>query len=115
MDNLDTADELFKHLQNAPAILNDIEATHIENITKDIGVTRRIASATLSKTGKHLVEGILKDRQTAVAFADGIEIARYHLKQQEQIGELIETFIARVEVALCYRPDYEAIKAEVAE
>ena len=115
MANRDTADELFRLLEKAPAILDDIEATHLENIAKDIGVTRRIASATLSNTGQHLIDGILKDRETAVAFASGVDIARHHLKQQEKLNEMIETFIARVEVALCYRPDCEAIKAEVAE
>lgn len=78
------------------------------------GVSRRAALLVLLKPGAWLIEHIEKDRDVAVALADVARCGADYASRLRQTADLVDTAAARINVALCVREDFDAVRAEAA-
>lgn len=110
------ADKLWSDFESLPPVLTSNQVDELETAAqsraKGDGVARRVALATLSQPGAHLIKSFEKDRDAAVAFAAaarGIAGYREYLKG---LDEALQAAEVRIRTALCVRDDMQDVIAE---
>lgn len=111
------AQELLEMLKAAPASITEdaidaIEAAHAKDT---FGAARRAALIILLRPGAVLIDMLEHaDHQQALAIAMLYEHQMKYLGALHELIKLIETATTRTMMALCYRPDCDAIFAGAA-
>jgi hypothetical protein len=89
--------------------LNEIEASFT-----GLGMrrSRRAALATLAMSGMELTKAVADDRDAAAAFAVAQLSIKEYAARLREFADMMDSAQTRISVALCIRPDMEALLAE---
>src|SRR6266404_10771 len=104
--------KVYRDFLKQPAQLSKEQAEDIDRMTLDptssYSVYRRIALASLTRSGAELAEG-MEDAVGAAAMAEAaVQIDRY-VERLKSLIEMMTAASVRIELALCKRPDMELL------
>jgi hypothetical protein len=107
-------EKLFKDFDAQPAQisaeqLDEMESTFTGNPS---GLFRRTALASLARSGAELIEGVTRDRETALEFVrvqDGISD---YAKRLRSFADIMDSASVRIGIALCSREDMQTLMEE---
>ena len=108
------AEKIFDTLLKSPAPLRKRDLDELERHAQEDshGVNRRLAFSILTLSGKKLVAAIRKDRDAAVAFAEGAECLHGTIGHLEGLLGFMRCAETRTRIALVIREDMQEIIAE---
>ncbi len=110
-------DDIWKNFTTGDAPLSGEQVDTLEKAMQEAesnhGICRRVAVASLGRSGAELVDAANKDREVAVAFAETASCIRSEVERLKSIIEMMESAIFRSELALFEREDMEEIMSEV--
>ena len=85
----------------------EMEATELND-----RAIRRLASASLTKSGAELVEAFQSKRSTALAAAQTINSVEAYASRLRSLAELMDAARMRLGLAMCFRDDMHSLIAE---
>jgi hypothetical protein len=106
---------LFEQLEAQLAQITDADKMEAQFLNGSDRRIRRAALLTLEKSGQQLIDGVTRDRGTAVAMARVSSAAMDYAKSLHQFAEIMESASIRIRLALCSRSDMEAVLKDAAE
>jgi hypothetical protein len=109
----DWADEIVAKLMAEGPALSKAQLMQGEETTRKNGVARRCALATLTMSGKKLIESVQKDAGFAEALVATIETRKALFAHLEGERELLDAAFARCVVAVATRDDIEELYKKV--
>ncbi len=107
--------KILDDFQAQPSQITDDEIDQIEKVfghNQPFGPWRRTALASLSRSGKQLIEAIENDRKAALAIASAELGIKNYAERLRDLAELMDKAQTRIMVALVWREDMKAIRAE---
>jgi hypothetical protein len=109
-------DKLFADLGAQPPQLSDEERIELENrfTSHEVEAWRRLLLGTLTQSGAELVKAAKGDAELAVDMQCAAEQAKWYAERLREFACVIESAGRRIGLALCSRPDLEAIQAAAA-
>jgi hypothetical protein len=108
------ADKFFHSFDTQPAPITSEQCDQIE--ADFLGLSkrrsRRAALGTLARSGSQLTETVADDRETAVAMARAAICISDYASNMREFADMMESASTRIKVALCVRPDMQALLKE---
>lgn len=111
---INQAQQLYLKVRKSPATMTNEEVYALENAIQGdpFGMTRRLAFATLSQSGKHILDSVKKDREFAVGSAAMMDNIGSYRKALQGLLDHVTAAEVRLMVAMAQRKDMHEIFAE---
>lgn len=107
--SIKAADKIWRDFRKQPAQITGEQVDRMEKkAQEETGLARRIALQSLTQSGKELSEA-MRDRETAVAFADAIRVIESYERRLKAMAELMHTASIRLGIAMSARRDMQQI------
>ncbi len=107
--------KILDDFEAQPSQITDDEIAQIEKVfgrNQPFGPCRRVALASLGRSGRQLIEGIENDRKTALAVAAAELGIKNYANRLRDLAEMMDKASTRILVALAFREDMTEIRAE---
>jgi hypothetical protein len=109
-------DKLFADLDAQPPQLSEEERVELESrfASHDVEAWRRLLLDSLTRSGADLVKAATGDAELAIHLQCAADQARWYAERLREFAGVMEGAGLRISLALCSRPDVEAIQAAAA-